>query len=434
MRRLFKSLVASILTAEARLVLGRYAPSIVGITGSVGKTSTKDAVYAALAGKAFVRKSEKSFNSEIGIPLTVLGVPNGWMNPLVWIQDIVDGLLLVLFRARYPEWLVLEVGADRPGDIRSAARWLPLDIAIVTRLPDVPVHVEYFESPEAVAEEKRAIIAALKPSGTLILCADDERVMKFAAEAGGRRVITFGFSGNADVRGEGAEILYSEGPVPKAAGMRMVVRAGEERADATVFGTAGKAALMPLLAAAAVGKALDIPLADTLRSFEHHFTPTPGRMRLLEGVKKTLVIDDSYNASPAAVESALETLSRINASGRKIALLGDMLELGRYSVEEHRKIGARAAHTVDVLATVGFRARDAAEAALGSGMASSAILQFEDSAKAGEELAQMVSEGDVILIKGSQSMRMERAAFELLAEPERARELLVRQEEEWKKR
>ena len=200
MRRFFKSFVASILTAEARGAIRKYKPSIVAITGSVGKTATKDAVYAALAAHAFVRKSEKSFNSEIGIPLTVLGIPNGWMNPLVWLQNIFDGLSLVIFRSRYPDWLVLEVGADRPGDIRETARWLPVDIAVITRLPERPVHVEYFASPEEVAEEKGAIISALKPSGTLVLFADDERVMQFKVRAGSRRVLTFGFSESADVR------------------------------------------------------------------------------------------------------------------------------------------------------------------------------------------------------------------------------------------
>jgi UDP-N-acetylmuramoyl-tripeptide--D-alanyl-D-alanine ligase len=157
-------------------------------------------------------------------------------------------------------------------------------------------------------------------------------------------------------------------------------------------------------------------------------------MRLIRGIKDTLVIDDTYNASPAATIAALETLAMIAPKGRKIAAIGDMLELGRHSGEEHRKIGAEVAKTTDYLVTVGFRARDIAQGALDAGMPDENILQHEDSGKAGHELAEMVQAGDCVLVKGSQSMRMEKVVEELMAEPERAEELLVRQDAEWKKR
>src|SRR3989338_1816365 len=163
MKNLFKKLIVFIITLQARAVLRKYKPMIVAVTGSVGKTSTKDAIYAVLSKSARVRKSEKSFNSEIGLPLTILGAPNAWSNPFRWLANIVDGLFLIWFDAPYPEWLVLEVGADRPGDIRSLAGWLPVDIAVITRLPEVPVHVEFFDSPEAVVEEKASLIDAIKP-------------------------------------------------------------------------------------------------------------------------------------------------------------------------------------------------------------------------------------------------------------------------------
>src|SRR3989344_2082713 len=167
MRSVFKQLVVTLLRLEARAVLKKYKPKIVAVTGSVGKTSAKDAIYSVLAEGSHVRKSEKSFNSEIGLPLTILGAPNAWSNPLKWIENLFDGLFLIIFPAKYPEWLVLEVGADRPGDIKSLATWLPVDVAVITRLPEVPVHVEYFDSPEEVVEEKAALIHALKSGGTL---------------------------------------------------------------------------------------------------------------------------------------------------------------------------------------------------------------------------------------------------------------------------
>jgi UDP-N-acetylmuramoyl-tripeptide--D-alanyl-D-alanine ligase len=147
-----------------------------------------------------------------------------------------------------------------------------------------------------------------------------------------------------------------------------------------------------------------------------------------------LVIDDTYNASPAATVAALHSLTITKPKGRAIAALADMMELGRLSVEEHRKVGAAAAKACDILITVGVRSRDIAMAALDNGMKDENILQFEDSSKAGQELQNMIQEGDAVLVKGSQSMRMERVVEEIMAEPERAAELLVRQDREWKKR
>src|SRR3990167_8511888 len=158
MKNLFKKAVVYVITLEARAILRKYKPKIVAVTGSVGKTSTKDAIYAVLQKGAHVRKSEKSFNSEVGLPLTILGAPNAWSNPLRWLQNIIDGLFMLVFNAQYPEWLILEVGADRPGDITSLSKWLPVDIAVITLLPEMPVHVEFFDSPEAVIEEKASLL------------------------------------------------------------------------------------------------------------------------------------------------------------------------------------------------------------------------------------------------------------------------------------
>src|SRR3989344_3574561 len=115
MKTTFKKIIAYILKTESRLVLWKYKPKVIAITGSVGKTGTKDAVYSVLSALSYVRKSEKSFNSEIGLPLTVLGVPNGWSNPLVWTANILRGLWLFLWPHKYPKWLVLEVGVGKPG-------------------------------------------------------------------------------------------------------------------------------------------------------------------------------------------------------------------------------------------------------------------------------------------------------------------------------
>ena len=435
MRTIFKNAVVWIITLEARAVLRKYKPKVVAVTGSVGKTSTKDAIYAVLAKSYRVRKSEKSFNSEIGLPLTVLGAPNAWNNPFRWLANIVDGLFLIWFDTPYPEWLVLEVGADRPGDIRSLSGWLPVDIAVITRLPEVPVHVEFFDSPEAVVAEKASLIDAIKPGGVLALFADDPRTLglQHRLPAPDARIITFGFEEGADVRGEHVALLREEGSETWPIGMTATITADGVSVPLEVAGAVGPHAFLPALAAAAVGRALDKHLSDIVGALES-YDPPPGRMRLVPGIKHTLIVDDTYNASPAATVAALDTLAMIAPNGRKIFAIGDMLELGRHSVEEHRKVGAHAAATADFLVTVGFRARDIAAAALDNGMSENNILQFEDAGKAGRELQNLLKEGDCILVKGSQSIRMERVVEEVMAEPTEAPRLLVRQDAEWKRR
>src|SRR5689334_19738464 len=132
MKTFLKNTVVKILNWEAKLVVKRYKPKIVAITGSVGKTSTKDAMYTVLSHFYTVRKSEKSFNSEIGLPLTILGCPNGWSNPFVWFDNILKGLILIVWKVKdYPEWLVLEIGAGKPNDIKSVAKWLKTDFVIL---------------------------------------------------------------------------------------------------------------------------------------------------------------------------------------------------------------------------------------------------------------------------------------------------------------
>lgn len=430
MQPFFKKIISELLRLEARLTLKRRKPRIIAITGSVGKTATKDAVFAVAARDIHARKSEKSFNSEIGLPLTILGQPNAWHNPLQWIEIIIGGLFVALFPNKYPELLVLEVGADRPGDISSLAKWLRVDIAVITRLPDVPVHVEYFDSPAAVKEEKASLIKALKPGGALVLYGDDPEVVALRERLpAGARAITFGFSESVDVRAQDPGVLFDQAGRP--IGMKARITIDKDSSEFKVEGALGAHALLPALAAAAVGTAMGKDSGEILESLEG-YKPPLGRMHLVPGIKDTFIIDDTYNSSPAAVEAALQTLSAL--PGRKIAVLGDMLELGRHSVEEHRKAGALAAKCADLLLTVGFRARDIAQGALDAGMAEEKILQYEDAGRAGKELEALLEAGDTVLAKGSQSMRMERAVEEIMRDPEQAGELLVRQDAEWKKR
>ena len=184
---------------------------------------------------------------------------------------------------------------------------------------------------------------------------------------------------------------------------------------------------------AAVGLAFGMNLIQISESLKNYHAPL-GRMHLIEGKNETLIIDDTYNSSPIALEEALLTLKNLTCSGRRLVVLGDMLELGKYSADEHKKAGALAGSFVDLLVTVGIRARGFAEGALKTGLAPEKIVQFENSREAGKYLDPIIAPHDTILIKGSQGMRMERTVEEIMAEPENKEKLLVRQEKEGQKR
>jgi UDP-N-acetylmuramoyl-tripeptide--D-alanyl-D-alanine ligase len=424
-----KKLIVSILTWEARMVLSRYKPKIIAVTGSVGKTTTKDAIFAALSPHLHIRKSDKSFNSDLGVPLAILGLENGWSDPLKWLLNIIRGFLLALLPSDYPHWLVLEVGADRPGDISSIARWLRPDIAIITAVPEIPVHVEFFDSPEALLREKRTLAEHLKPGGSLIINGDDPHMSDLRSDFRGL-TITYGFEESNDFFASHDDIVY-EGTDP--IGVRFRVNHSGSSVPVAVYGALGRPRIYAALAAIVASSCVGIDTVSASSSLST-WAPPPGRMRLIKGVRGSIVIDDTYNSSPAAALAGLDTLASVSTTGRKIAMMGDMLELGKYSADAHKEIGQRAAVSSDMLITVGFRARLMAEAALDAGMDENLVRSYEqnEAERAGLEIEKELKSGDVVLVKGSQSIRMERAVEMIMAEPEKAAELLVRQEEEWK--
>jgi UDP-N-acetylmuramyl pentapeptide synthase len=333
----------------------------------------------------------------------------------------------------------LEIGVDRPGDMKSVAKWIKPDVIVVTRFADVPVHVEYFSSPEAIIKEKASLLSSLKKEGLLVLNCDDEKVIALKDKWKGRTV-TFGFDESADVRVSNLSLLYKEDDLERKipGGVMFRIDTDGKTFPIRLYGTLGRACVYSAAAALSAATHQGINFVRIGESLSE-IIPPPGRMRILPGIKKTYIIDDSYNSSPTACQGALDTLHGLQVYGRKIAVLGDMLELGKYSTEEHKKIGNIAGSFCSILVTVGMRARYIAEGAQIAGMSEKNIYQFENSREAGKFLEALLEEGDVVLIKGSQgsgahSIRMERAVEEIMAEPEKKGELLVRQEEEWEKR
>jgi UDP-N-acetylmuramoyl-tripeptide--D-alanyl-D-alanine ligase len=432
MKNILKKIISKTLEIEARLILKKYKPKIVAVTGSVGKTSTKDAIYAVMAPSFYVRKSEKSFNSDIGVPLTILGCSNAWNNLFKWLENILIGLGLIIFKNKYPEWLVLEVGADRPGDIKKISSWLKPDVVVVTKFADVPVHIEYFKSKAEVIAEKGNLVDALKHDGILILNSDDADVFAFKNKFA-NRIISYGLIGDAEVRATNYSVYYRE-LTKEPYGINFKVEYKGSCLPVNIIGTLGANNIYASLAAIALGIGLGLNLVESTENLLKYISPR-GRMNLIKGIKNSTIIDDTYNSSPVAVTSALNTLRDLKLiNGRKIAILGDMMELGKHSADSHKQIGILASTACDILITVGLRARGIAESAMDSGLSEKNILQFDRADEVLPQIQDLIQKGDIVLVKGSQSMRMEKIVKKIMAEPNRAGELLVRQDEEWKKR
>jgi UDP-N-acetylmuramoyl-tripeptide--D-alanyl-D-alanine ligase len=346
----------------------RWGGRIVGVTGSAGKTTTKDAIAHLLETELPTGKTNGNFNNHVGVPLSLLRLPDACRVG------------------------VIEIGMNHAGEIRRLTAIAKPNVGVVTNVGYA--HVEFFDSIEGIAAAKRELIEGLMPDGVAVLNADDPRVSRFS-EAHPGRSVTFGFSEGADVRAENV--------VHGAAGSRF-------RALGVDFESAmsGRHAVMNLLAAIAVAHVLEIS-AERLRPAVASFTV--GNMRGQRTLHQGIVIwNDCYNSNPEAAQSMLDVLAETPAV-RRIAVLGEMLELGLSSDELHRQVGQyagryAAGRRVDLLIGVRGAARAMVEAARQAGVEAEF---FEDPAEAGERARQAARSGDAVLFKGSRGVKMEKA-------------------------
>lgn len=436
MKDILKKLLEKWLRFFAIKILAKYQPQIVAITGSVGKTSTKEAIYAVLAPSFNVRQNIKNYNNEIGIPLTIINAQAAGKSIFGWLVVFLKAAQLLIVKDKnYPKILVLEMGADHPGDIKYLTEFVPVNVGVVTAV--APVHLEYFKTLDQVAKEKGILIKALAKTGFAILNADDRLVygMKEKTQA---KVITFGLLPQAEVRaGEIAishNVNYQDVSTIQGVSFKLIYQG--HTVPVLLPKVLGEHLVYTALAAISVGLAYNLNLHAIIDSLKN-FAPPKGRMHIIAGIKHTLIIDDSYNSSPLAARKALYLLSQINLNKhhKKYAVLGDMLELGGITEQAHQETGeAVKEYGADYLVTVGEMSRDIVRGAIKAGMPKDNCFSFKDSLEAGKFLQQRISEGDLILIKGSQGMRMEKAVKEIMAEPQKAAELLVRQSKEWMSR
>ncbi len=426
-----QSLLQKIITLLAQAYLRRYNPAIVAVTGNVGKTSTKEAIGAVLGAKMKARVSGGNLNNELGVPLTILG---DWADEyyekgssiFLWLKVVLRGVFGLVIPLTYPEVLVLEYGADHPGDIARLAKLYKPNVGVVTAVGEIPVHVEYFSSPEALAKEKSQLVRALDSSDLAVLNFDDQVVLDMK-EVTNAQVRTFGFGDNASVRISNLDLSMDDRGRPL--GVNFKLHMNGSFVPMKTDGSLGKSQAYASAAAAIVGLHFRMNLVE-INDGLLRYQGTPGRLRILPGIRDTVIIDDTYNAAPAAMHMALDTLQECSAP-RKVAVLGDMLELGKYSIDAHRAVGDKVGNLVHALVCVGEKAKLIADSAANQ-MAQDQIFIFHTSEEAKQKVQELLKEGDLVLVKGSQGMRMEKIVEEIMAEPERKSELLVRQSKKWR--
>lgn len=343
---------------------------VIGITGSVGKTTTKEIVAQVLSERYKTVRSQGSYNNEIGLPLTLLGLTSD------------------------DAYAVLEMGMYVRGDIQALAEIARPDVGVLTNV-DV-VHAERAGRIEDIALAKRELVEVLPPGpdGVAILNYDDARVRAMADYARAR-VFSYGVSDDADLRASGVESLG-------LVGIAVTLHHGVDKVRLTVP-LLGRHSVYPVLRGAAVGLVEGLTWDEIRRALEAPVDPI--RLVLLPGLSGSTILDDTYNSSPPSALAALDLLADLD--GRRVAVLGDMLELGPYEREGHLAVGCRAAQVASELVVVGDLGPVLAEGALGCGLTPDCIHSAPDSEEAAQLLPSLVQPGDVILVKGSRGVKME---------------------------
>jgi UDP-N-acetylmuramoyl-tripeptide--D-alanyl-D-alanine ligase len=361
----------------------RFAPKVLAITGSNGKTTTKEMVASILEEASFdgrnlrgrVLKTEGNFNNRVGLPLTLLRLKK---------SDAVA---------------VVELGTNCPGEIQSLARIADPDMGIITSV--AAAHLEGLDSLAGVAREKGALYRNIRAGGAIAVNLDDPWVRRLGAKFKGRK-ITYGTRGQ--VRAESWRPLGSKG-------IQFRLRAGKQRCRVRL-NFLGRHNIANAEGAAALAYGFGVKLPAIRRGLEK---ARPFSMRMqIEDWRGIGVINDAYNANPASMEAALTTLKEIACRGERIAVLGDMFELGRQSARQHRKLGKRVAEArLDRLYLLGAQATHVRKGALRGGMGPDRIVMAKDHTQIARQLRSHVKTGDWLLIKGSRGMQMEKVFMEL---------------------
>lgn len=420
-----KIVVVFFLKWLAKATLKRYEPKVIGITGSVGKTTTKDAIAFVLSGNIPLYATAKNYNNEIGVPLTILGITSSpGKDFFSWFKLFCESFLRLFYCPSYPKILILEMGVDRPGDMEYLLSIVRPDICIVTDISSS--HIEFFKTLDAIAREKGKLVESLSREGIAILNADNSYTWAMRKNSLGK-VITYGFDNRASLRAFNDSLTFEGG----FSGMRVKIEYKENVIPLRLHHIITEHHLKAVLASLVVSDVLGINLIEAIRKLEE-FKPPAGRFRVLEGRGESILIDDTYNASPASTREAISALKNLRKE-HTVAVLGDMLELGQEEERSHRDLVEDIKKAkINQIVLVGMRMKYLFESLRESNFSSENLWWVKTPSEAIAHVSRIIDSGKVILVKGSQSMRMEMIVENIMKNPEKKGELLCRQNKEWK--
>lgn len=397
--------------------LARTRPTIIGITGSFGKTTTKEAVYEVLKTSFRAYRNPKSLNTEIGLLLAVLEQPSGFSSPVKWAK-VMAGAFYNAFAGPKYDFLILEYGADKPNDINHLVSLVKPDIGIITHIASVHHGDGQFKNLEDVLSEKKKLVTCLGENDIAILNTDDTLLNKIKDEIKAK-TLWFGKKGN----------IYADNLKNLTHGFSATIHAGEQKIDAS-FPIAGDFHINSILPALLCGALNGISLKKGIEALQNFRLP-PGRMSIIEGKNGSTLIDSTYNASPSTMKQALELLKNFPKK-KRIAVLGNMNELGENSKSLHHEVGEHIGTWASKLITVGTDAALFADSALKNGLPKARITSTMCAQDAALAISNDLDKDTVVLLKGSQNnVRLERAVKILMAHPGDAEKSLCRQETEW---
>ncbi len=428
---ILNKILAPYLAFCARRIIKLNRPIIIGITGSVGKSSAKEAIYTVVSKKFRARKNKGNLNNEIGLPLSVISDVEPKGDIFKWLGIIAKGLLLSLKRDRfYPKILILEMAVDRPGDMDYLTSIASPKIALIT---DIGVsHLEFFHDEKQILKEKAKIFKNIPRDGLAIFNFDNVHLRSLKKKLK-KPILTYGFRSTSDVLAEDYKIGYSpelgEG-VNIAKGVSFRVSYKTIFLPVVLPNIISKAQIYSALSGIAVGLHLGMNLVEITEQLKN-FTPLPGRMRLIRGKWGNLIIDDTYNSAPNSLKSALETLALIK-SKKKTVILGDMLELGKIESSAHREIGRLLFSIASKVVLVGTRMLETHKELKKLGFPKDKIHHYRSVTALIPKIPAIIGKGELILVKGSQGLRMEKAVEELV--PQKSQKLLARQDKYWKRK
>ena len=400
-----KYIVQYILGYCARSVLRRYKPIIIAITGSVGKTTTRSCIAHVLKAKYSVGETFANYNSEFGVPLSILGLQRG-STAKQWFSIVCEAFVIAYGKKRkYFQVMVLEMGADKPGDIAYLMKIVRPHIAVVTNVENAHLHA--YKNHDALAYEKSTLIRHLSPQAVGFVNYDNrytKDMLDIYTQA--QAVYSFGYDRSADIHA--SHVRYT------TLGLQAYIHEGEKQYAIHAPYLVGKHSIYPVLVSWGIAQLLEIK-PDTIMKQYKTYTPPERRMSLLEGKHHTTLIDSSYNAEPASMKVAFQTLHDMDQPSRKIAIIGDMLELGEHSREFHALLGEELQqYRFDLVCFVGEHMNEAYQAYTKKDVSYVRnALYFSSVEDLNAVILKKIKSSDTILVKGSFGMNM-RSAIDIL--------------------